>query len=439
MNVHEVPIDSIVVPPDRIREEADDTWELAVSIRESGLLHPITIDDNNVLVAGYRRLQACKKLDMATIPAVMFSDLSPIQKRTLELEENIRRKQLTWQEECRAKALLHKMLVEEHAQDVKGYQQAATWTIRDTANLLRESAGKVSEDIQLAGYVDDETVGSRKSRVEALRTMKRVRELELLSELAKRMTHAEADEGPGIFALGRIELGDCRELMRNLSDGSVHLIVTDPPYGVGIEDVRWSKGLGPYIDLPPEDNASMVFESMREMWRVLADGCYLYIFCAAEFVADYRAALKDVGFGVMPRPLIWCKGRGSLTDYQTQFSPAYETFLCAYKEPRRPLAIPLSDVFHYARPTERWHKLERHVGLLSDLIKTSSSPGETVLDAYCGGGSTLVAAAKLFRRFIGFEIDPTSWASACQRLSLLERGEEDEVEDNGPSGGSEGG
>jgi ParB family chromosome partitioning protein len=57
----------------RLRNEIGDIENLVNSIKEVDLLHPIVIDENNKLVAGYRRLQACKELGWNKIPCHVIS------------------------------------------------------------------------------------------------------------------------------------------------------------------------------------------------------------------------------------------------------------------------------------------------------------------------------------------------------------------------------
>lgn len=79
----------------RRREDFGDINVLADSIGKYNLLHPITVDSHNNLVAGERRLRACKQLGWLEIPARAFTDLTADERREIELEENVRRKDLT--------------------------------------------------------------------------------------------------------------------------------------------------------------------------------------------------------------------------------------------------------------------------------------------------------------------------------------------------------
>ncbi|MDQ3542035.1 MAG: ParB N-terminal domain-containing protein [Chloroflexota bacterium] len=88
-----VAIQDIIVG-ERRREDMGDMDGLAQSIVDIGLLHPIVIDDQNRLVAGERRLAACKSLGLADIDAKRLGELSDDELRKIELEENLRRKNL---------------------------------------------------------------------------------------------------------------------------------------------------------------------------------------------------------------------------------------------------------------------------------------------------------------------------------------------------------
>ena len=89
-----LPIDSITVG-DRLRDDMGDIAALAESIREHGLLHPITVDEEGVLIAGGRRLAAMRRLGFETVPARHWQTLDENDRRLIELEENLQRKDLT--------------------------------------------------------------------------------------------------------------------------------------------------------------------------------------------------------------------------------------------------------------------------------------------------------------------------------------------------------
>jgi ParB family chromosome partitioning protein len=84
-------IDRIIVE-NRFRQDLGDIDGLAQSIRELGLLHPIVVQPDGRLIAGQRRLEACKQLGWTEIPVHVVSLDDVLQG---ELQENTRRKDFT--------------------------------------------------------------------------------------------------------------------------------------------------------------------------------------------------------------------------------------------------------------------------------------------------------------------------------------------------------
>ena len=103
-----VPIGDITVKK-RIRKENSGIEELADSMRTYGLLNPIVIDGDYVLIAGFRRFQAAKKLGWKNIPASIVQAEGKIKHMELELEENVRRCDFTEQELLDGYAALEKL------------------------------------------------------------------------------------------------------------------------------------------------------------------------------------------------------------------------------------------------------------------------------------------------------------------------------------------
>lgn len=82
----------------RAREEVLEIEELAESIKRFGLLNPIIVDTNYILVAGYRRLEAAKRLGWSSIDANIIEIKDGISALELEIEENIQRIQFSDEE-----------------------------------------------------------------------------------------------------------------------------------------------------------------------------------------------------------------------------------------------------------------------------------------------------------------------------------------------------
>src|SRR5438045_1809579 len=119
----------------RQRRTLNNIPSLAYSIRRLGLINPIVITRDFELKAGERRLEACKSIGWTTISAQWYDEVDATQLLLLELEENIKREDITWQEQCLAIDRYHHLRL---AQD-------PAWTASKTAAELGEAIGGISQ------------------------------------------------------------------------------------------------------------------------------------------------------------------------------------------------------------------------------------------------------------------------------------------------------
>jgi len=102
-----------IVVGERRRQDLGDLTALAKSIQRYGLIQPIVVDAAMNLVAGERRLRAAQALGWERIEVRQLGDLSMQELRLLELEENIRRKDLTSYEQSKAMTVYAGAVTEE--------------------------------------------------------------------------------------------------------------------------------------------------------------------------------------------------------------------------------------------------------------------------------------------------------------------------------------
>ena len=87
-------VDSIRIRK-RVRKEIGDLTPLINSLRKYGQLNPILIDPDYELIAGFRRLEAIKRLGWNSVEVLIVDTDSDVEKLEIELEENIQRRNLT--------------------------------------------------------------------------------------------------------------------------------------------------------------------------------------------------------------------------------------------------------------------------------------------------------------------------------------------------------
>ncbi len=113
----------------RIRKDTGDLDELARSMKEHGLINPVTITHDMVLLAGFRRLEAARLLGWESIECSVVDAPTRLEKMNIEVNENLYRKEFTEEE----KALYEKELAYERS---RGLRRVWLWLKRFIRKIL---------------------------------------------------------------------------------------------------------------------------------------------------------------------------------------------------------------------------------------------------------------------------------------------------------------
>lgn len=213
---------------------------------------------------------------------------------------------------------------------------------------------------------------------------------------------------------------DCRDVLPTLEAGSVDLLVTDPPYGVGWESGYRAESFGPIVG---DADQSTALAALSLAVPLVRDFRHVYIFGRFDLSALPLCSAVE---------LIWDKVNANAGDLTLPWGNQHEYIQFAVHVPSRAnrksgrgnatARLRRGSVLSYLRPTASAvtrHPTEKPVPLLRELIESSSRFGETVLDPFMGVGSTLVAAELEGRRAIGIEIEERYCEIAAKRLSQL--------------------
>lgn len=395
-------VHDIVVPNDRFRTEVEGIEELAESLRDVGLIHPIVVRREGrawVLVAGFRRLTAAKLLGWQEIEARSFEELDELSRRLVEFEENVRRQALSWQDEVRAAAEIRRL--------------RGDIPLSAASEELGVAKGRLAEDLQLARALDwlppesVRRVASHPTRAGAIKTMKREVERVLIAELSRRRAATASEE----LGDGSLVCGDAAVVLAGVEADSVGLVITDPPWLTSSKLQQSDFG---FSGRTPDE----LREVYAQCLRVLVPGGHLYTFVDADNLSGWWEMLSEAGFMVRRRPLIWVRGH-IVVDPQTNFMTCYDAALWAAKPPvPRPFGTAIADAVSMPKP-KSWHESAKPPELLEAWIEASSSPGELVLDPFAGSGQTLIAARRRGRRFLGIEIDRRTFDACLSDLRAL--------------------
>lgn len=208
------------------------------------------------------------------------------------------------------------------------------------------------------------------------------------------------------FPANRILCGDCVQVMRQLPAGSVDFILTDPPYLVNYCD-RSGRSI------QNDSNADWLRPAFMQAYRVLRRDSFMVAFYSWTKVDRFMDAWRSAGFRAVGH-LVFRKGYASKARFLKYHHE--QAYLLAKGQPTLP-EHPIADVIDMPYSGNMLHPTQKPVEALLPLIDAFSRAGSVVLDPFCGSGSTLLAARRLNRRYLGIELDTGHYETAARRLA----------------------
>jgi len=415
-----VKVDDIKIKNERFREDYGEIEELAVSIQRYGLLHPIVVDSELNLIAGERRLKAHKLLGLVEIEVKSLKDVTELEKREVEIEENLRRKDFTWTEEVRAKGEVDKIKRELYGSAVKGH--GGGWSIRDTADSLGDSVGTVSRDLRLAKALTEfPDLLREKTKDAAWKRYQKIRERDIVQELAEKVV-VKVDTGCLVH-------GDSKVEMKKLKSSSVDLVLTDPPFAIALD--KGFKSADAWAGKVYDDELQHVMNTIdlviKECYRVLKEDRHMYLFFAIQHYDYVHKMIADAGFNVNPVPCMWHKtGGGGAGGSEYSYASNYEVCFLAMKGRRSLNKLGQTNVFVEPRvaPQRKIHPTQKPHSLIRRMIEQSSQPGELVIDPFAGSSSTLISAFEVKRQAFGIELDKEYYTQGVLRIEAFKKMQE---------------
>lgn len=238
--------------------------------------------------------------------------------------------------------------------------------------------------------------------------------------------------------------GDSLEVVRQMPDGSVDLVLTDPPYNIGLR--TQTAGRRKYNDWDRiDDYISWCISWLRECQRVLKPNGVLYFWHSdMRQIADLLVRIQAETDLALVSFCIWDKGNGyraqawhnrrpdgktaprswfSVCEYCLHFfnNPRMAGRRQSCEEQRNThICDPMHCNIWHEPPipsNKRYHTCQKPTSILGRLINVSSRPGGIVFDPFMGSGSTGVACLETGRKFIGGERDERTFNTAQKRIA----------------------
>jgi ParB-like chromosome segregation protein Spo0J len=347
-------------PVDRLRpyernartHSTEQVTQIAASIVEFGFTNPILVDSSDGIVAGHGRLTAAQELGLRTVPVVVLDHLSERQRKAYILADN----QLALN---------------------------AGW---DT-DLLRGELQDLAEqdfDLSLIGFSDDELAD----------LLPDIEELPPEDADADAVPEPPADpvSKPGdVWLLGkhRVMCGDSSDplsidtLLQNKMPDAV---ITDPPYGIGIDGQKESKSKNPKHNRKAHDFRGWDSERPDEgIFNYIAGLQCPAVIWGGNYFADLLPATRGW--------IYWSKGQDGLSMSDGELAWTTES------KPLRCVTVNRAALQGSVHPTQKPLQV---IEFSLDYI----TAGTVVLDLFGGSGSTLIACEKTSRLARLMELDP---------------------------------
>lgn len=221
--------------------------------------------------------------------------------------------------------------------------------------------------------------------------------------------------------------GDCMEKLKEIPDGSIELILCDPPYNLA----KYSTG-NMRFDWRSEINNDVAGWDLKELEpadflgefkRILSPTGNIFIFTSYNMIGKWHEVF-DPEFDTF-QFMVWHKTNPIPNVRKSSFLNSCELIVCMWNKGHTWNFTRQNEMHNFIenpicmgaeRIKEPKHPTQKPLAVLKRIIQIASSENSLVLDLFMGVGSTGVAAIQLNRRFIGIEIDEAYYKACEKRL-----------------------
>jgi 16S rRNA G966 N2-methylase RsmD len=386
-------------------------------------LHPVTIDEHNTLICGYRRIAACKLLGMKEISAHVLN-LDDI--RSGELSENTLRKDFTFSEMVEIKKsvvplerrdalerqkqgqklggvihnLIHKNSKEHGGISPPNKFAQAKGKTRDRVAQYFDVSYKTLDNIEKvydAAKLDPQKYSDLMCKLDEGRLKPNKAFKELCNRCHKEDLSNQAFEN---IEYDNVELleGDFRDVSNRIENNSIDLIFTDPPYD--------KKSVPIYQDLA------------KLAMRVLKDRGSIVTYVPNSFITIIANYMTEAGLTYWWTIAVQLEGSFA-RHYPKQVTIKWKPLLWFVKGQELITPDFISDLIISDRPKKVLHSWEQSRVDAEHVLKILTFENQRILDPFVGAGTTAVAAINLNRKFLGIDIDPNALDSVRANIQKL--------------------
>lgn len=376
-------------PRKKLKKGDKEYKKIMDSIEEFGFADPLVVNADMTIIGGHQRLTVAMDMGYTEVPCAVV-DIDKTREKALNIALN----KITGQ-----------------------------WDDNLLAELLEDIANSGDFDIGKTGF-DPPEIGELFNKLHD----KNVKEdnFDIDSELKQPVFSKPGD----LWLIGkhRVICGDStgEEVYTRLMDGQkANLVLTDPPYGVDVEETA---GKIQNDNLPDAEFYDFLLSAFRCMQANLADDGSIYVWHADTKGLIFRKAYEDAGF-YLSGCCIWKKN--ALVLGRSPYQWIHEPCLFGWKKggkhqwyaDRKQVTV-----WEYDKPkSSPDHPTTKPVTLMAYPMKNSTMTNGIVLDPFLGSGSTLIACMETDRVCRGIELDPKFVDCIVKRAIAHNDGKYDDV------------
>jgi DNA modification methylase len=354
--------------------------QIAASIKEFGWTNPILVSGDNSIIAGHGRLMAARKLEMEEVPVIVLDHLSKAQQRALVIADNQLAMNAGWDMNM-LKAEIEDLNLENFNLELLGFDDDFLDGLLETA----PSGGNTDEDA--------------------------------VPEVPETPKTVLGD----VWVLGnhRLMCGDSTSsdaVSKLMAGQKPNTMVTDPPYGVKLDQSWRDKALG--SKAMGKGNAHLVENDDKADWTEvwsLFEGNVAYVWHASSFTDVVMQSLRNAGLEPSQQ-IIWNKsvmvmGR---SDYHFKHEPCWYAIrknqTHNWKGDRKQTTIwdaaPPNHIMGGSKEEKTSHPTQKPAILYEKAYLNHTNPGEYVYEPFGGSGTSIVVCEKIGRQSLTMELDP---------------------------------
>ena len=383
-------------------EEMDLT--LMASIKTEGILNPVVIRPDNVILSGTRRNEIAKKLGIE-VPCIIKSFDSEAEEVMAIISFN-RARSKTYIQEMNEVDIYENSRKEQNLPVSNAQTAEAHNASKGTFHRKRQLWETAKKEVKTKQ--DEAEKQTAKKLIDKLATDPAFTPTKAYDRLLEhrnsekiRIVREEASEvGGKLEDTEMLYLGDFTKVLDFIPDGSVDVILTDPPYPIEFIDC-WLE-LGKFAEKKLRPGGWLVaYSGQRNLpliYSKLAESTLKYYWQMALYHNGTRQDVWGVTLNVMWKPI-----------------------LVYAKEPVTKIEIPQRGDYLISEKEEKdGHVWQQSESSIRNLLITYSREGDLIVDPFAGSGTTLDVARAMKRKTIGAEIDIDSYNIAKARLSKKE-------------------